>query len=63
MSINGVDRKFVFFMQKPGNSRDLEIKFSNEFSNIKVTSSADGSTRSPKNYKTKDKKIVYKLVN
>ena len=63
MSINGVDRKFVFFMQKPENSRDLEIKFSNEFSNIKVTSSADGSTRSPKNYKTKDKKIVYKLVN
>ena len=63
MSINGVDRKFVFFMQKPENSRDLEIKFSNEFSNIKVTSSVDWSTWSPKNYKTKDKKIVYKLVN
>ena len=63
MSINGVDRKFVFFMQKPDDSRDLEIKFSNEFSNIKVTSSVDGSTWSPKNYKTKDKKIVYKLVN
>lgn len=63
MSINWVDRKFVFFMQKPEDSRDLEIKFSNEFSNIKVTSSADWSTRSPKNYKTKDKKIVYKLVN
>ena len=63
MSINWVDRKFVFFMQKPEDSRDLEIKFSNEFSNIKVKSSADWSTRSPKNYKTKDKKIVYKLVN
>ncbi len=63
MSINWVDRKFVFFMQKPEDSRDLEIKFSNEFSNIKVTSSADWSTWSPKNYKTKDKKIVYKLVN
>jgi len=63
MSINWVDRKFVFFMQKPDNSRDLEIKFSNEFSDIKVKASSDGSTWSPKNYKTKDKKIVYKLVN
>ncbi len=63
MSINWVDRKFVFFMQKPEDSRDLEIKFSNEFSDIKVNASADWSTWSPKNYKTKDKKIVYKLVN
>ncbi len=63
MSINWVDRKFVFFMQKPENSRDLEIKFSNEFSDIKVKASSNGSTWSPKNYKTKDKKIVYKLVN
>ena len=63
MSINWVDRKFVFFMQKPENSRDLKIKFSNEFSDIKVKASSDGSTWSPKNYKTKDKKIVYKLVN
>jgi hypothetical protein len=50
-------------MEKPDDSKDLEIKFSNEFSDIKVKSSADGSVRSPKNYKTKDKKIVYKLVN
>ena len=63
MSINWVDRKFVFFMQKPDNSKDLEIKFSNEFSDIKIKSSADGSTWSPKNYRTKDKKVVYKLVN
>jgi len=63
MSINWVDRKFVFFMQKPEDSRDLEIKFSNEFSDIKVKASNDWSVRSPKNYKTKDKKIVYKLVN
>jgi len=63
ISINWVDRKFVFFMQKPDDSRDLEIKFSNEFSDIKVKSSIDWSTRSPKNYKTKDKKITYKLVN
>jgi len=63
LSINWVDRKFVFFMQKPDNSKDLEIKFSNEFSDIKIKSSIDGSTWSPKNYKTKDKKVVYKLVN
>ena len=63
MSINGVDRKFVFFSQKSDGDRNLEIKFSNEFSNIKVKASSDWSTWSPKNYKTKDKKIVYKLVN
>ena len=63
MSINWVDRKFVFFMEKPADKRELEIKFSNEFSNIKVTASANNSTRSPKNYKTKDKKITYTLVD
>ena len=63
MSINWVDRKFVFFMQKPEDSKDFEIKFSNEFSNIKVKSSTDWLVWSPKNYKTSDKKIVYKLVN
>ena len=63
MSINGVDRKFVFFMEKPKDKRDLEIKFSNEFSNIKVMASANNSTRTPKNYKTKDKKITYSLVD
>ena len=61
MSINGVDRKFVFFMQKPSEPRNLEIKFSNEFSDIKVKASSNGSTWSPKNYKTKDKKISYTL--
>ena len=63
MSINWVDRKFVFFMQKPEKSRELEIKFSNEFSDIKIKASSDWSVWSPKNYKTKDKKIVYNLVN
>ena len=63
MSINWVDRKFVFFVQKPEWSRDLEIKFSNEFSNIKIKSSVNWSTWSPKNYNAKDKKVVYKLVN
>lgn len=63
MSINWVDRKFVFFMEKPENSKDLEIKFSNEFSNIKIKASSDWSTWGPKNYKTSDKKVTYKLVN
>ncbi len=63
ISINWVDRKFVFFMEKSENSRDLEIKFSNEFSDIKIKSLSDESTWSPKNYKTSDKKVVYKLVN
>lgn len=63
MSINWVDRKFVFFMEKSENSRDLEIKFSNEFSDIKIKSLSDESIWSPKNYKTSDKKVVYKLVN
>ena len=61
MSINWVDRKFVFFMQKPEWTKNLDIKFSNEFSNIKVVASANNSTWSPKNYKTKDKKISYTL--
>ncbi len=63
MSINWVDRKFVFFVQKPEDSKNLEIKFSNEFSDIKVKSSSDWSTWSPKGYNAKDKKIVYKLIN
>ena len=63
MSINWVDRKFVFFAEKSDNPKDLEIKFSNEFSDIKIKSSSDDSTWSPKNYNTKDKKVVYKLVN
>jgi hypothetical protein len=50
-------------MQKPEESKDLEIKFSNEFSDIKIKASSDGSTWSPKNYKSSDKKVVYKLVN
>ena len=61
MSINWVDRKFVFFMQKPSEARNLEIKFSNEFSDIKVKSSTDGYVWSPKWYNAKDKKINYKL--
>ncbi|MDR3169323.1 MAG: hypothetical protein LBU27_06275 [Candidatus Peribacteria bacterium] len=61
ISVNGVDRKFIFFLQKPETSRDLEIKFSNEFENIKITA-PDGSTRSPKNYNKKDKKVSYKLT-
>ncbi|MDR2541644.1 MAG: hypothetical protein LBD11_08055 [Candidatus Peribacteria bacterium] len=61
ISVNGVDRKFIFFLQKPESSRDLEIKFSNEFENIKITA-PDGTVRSPKNYKSKDKKVTYTLT-
>ena len=63
MSINGVDRKFVFFLEKPEGDKDLEIKFSNEFSNIKVKASSDWSIWGPKNYKTSDNRSVYKLIN
>jgi hypothetical protein len=35
-------------MQKPSEARNLEIKFSNEFSDIKVKSSTDGYVWSPK---------------
>lgn len=60
ISINGVDRKFIFFMQKPKEARNLEVKFSNEFTGITVTA-PDGSKFSPKGYNSKDKKIIYKL--
>lgn len=63
MSINWVDRKFVFFMQKPEKAFNLDIKFSNEFSNIKVVASSDKSVRSPKNYNSKNKKISYTLTS
>ena len=43
MSINWVDRKFVFFMEKSDNTKDLEIKFSNEFSDIKIKDFVDFS--------------------
>ena len=62
ISINWVDRKFVFFMQKPEWTKDIEIKFSNEFSDIKIKTSS-GVVWTPKNYKTKDKKVVYSLVD
>lgn len=61
ISINGVDRKFIFFLQKPDWSRNLEIKFSNEFENIKITA-PDGSIFTPKSYNKKDKKVTYKLT-
>jgi hypothetical protein len=61
ITINGVDRKFIFFLQKPESSRNLEIKFSNEFENIKITA-PDGSVFTPKSYNKKDKKVTYKLT-
>lgn len=61
MSINGVDRKFTFFTQKFDGAKNLEIKFSNEFENIKITG-PDGSIYTPPNYKKADKKLNYKLT-
>lgn len=61
LSINGVERKFVFHTAKPANNiMNLEVKFSNQFENIKV-SDAHKNVYSPKNYKKTDKKIVYPL--
>ena len=60
ITINGVDRKFIFFLQLPEKTRNLEIKFNNEFESIKITA-PDGSTRNPRNYNKKDKKVSYPL--
>jgi hypothetical protein len=61
ITINGVDRKFIFFLQKPESSRNLEIKFNNEFENIKITA-PNGVVFTPKSYNKKDKKVTYKLT-
>lgn len=61
LAINGVERKFVFHLAKPANNIfNLEVKFSNQFENIKV-SDANKNVYTPKNYKKFDKKIVYPL--
>lgn len=61
LAINGVERKFVFHLAKPANNiSNLEIKFSNQFENIKV-SDTNKNVYTPKNYKKFDKKIVYPL--
>lgn len=62
ISINGVERKFVFYTPKTENTFNLEIKFSNQFESIKIT---DGKNNefSPKNYKKTNKKVVYPLEN
>ena len=48
-------------MQKPESSRNLEIKFSNEFENIKITA-PNNAVFTPKSYKKADKKVTYKLT-
>ena len=60
ISINGVERKFLFYLQKPEKTFNLDIKFSNQFEVIKVKD-ASGNSFSPKNYKKTDKKITYPL--
>lgn len=62
MSINGVERKFVFYTPKSDTTFNLEIKFSNQFENLKIKDSK-GHTFSPKNYKKTDKKVTYPLEN
>lgn len=62
ISIDGVERKFVFYTPKTDTTTNLEIKFSNQFENIKVKD-IKGHTFSPKNYKKTDKKISYPLEN
>lgn len=61
ITINGVERKFVFFTQKPTNNIfNLEIKFSNQFESISIKDNYK-NTFTPKNYKKTDKKITYPL--
>ena len=62
ISIDGVERKFVFYTPKTDTTTNLEIKFSNQFENIKVKDTK-GHAFSPKNYKKTDKKISYPLEN
>lgn len=62
IQINGVERKFVFYTQKPENKVfDLEIKFSNQFDTIIIKDNYK-NTFSPKKYKKTDKKVVYPLT-
>ncbi len=60
ISINGVERKFVFYTPKTDSTFNLQIKFSNQFEQIKVKDNK-GHEFSPKNYKKTDKKITYPL--
>lgn len=62
LSINWVDRKFVYFTQNWEGKKNIEIKFSNEFSDIKIYSSTNNVSRSPKGYKSWDKKVNYTLT-
>lgn len=62
ISINGVERKFVFYTPKTENTFNLEIKFSNQFESIKIKD-AKNNEFSPKNYKKTDKKVIYPLEN
>lgn len=61
ITINWVDRKFIFFMQQPTDSRMLDINFNNAFDSIKIISPS-GAVFTPKNYKPNDKKVSYKFT-
>lgn len=61
ITINGVDRNFVFFMQKPTVSRSLDIAFNNAFDTVKIIG-PNGKVFTPKHYVPADKKLSYKLT-
>jgi hypothetical protein len=63
ITINGVDRKFIFFLQKPETSRSREIRFNNEFESIKITAPNGSVFNSPRNYNKADKRITYTLTS
>ena len=50
----------MLFRSKRDETFNLEIRFSNQFENIKITD-AKGNTFSPSNYKKTDKKVSYPL--
>lgn len=60
ISINGVERKFVFYTSQKEAKSTLEIKFSNQFETIKITDNK-GHSFSPTKYKKTDKKVKYPL--
>lgn len=60
ISINGVERKFVFYTPKRDDTFNLQINFSNQFENIKITDTK-WNEFSPKNYNKMDKKVTYPL--
>lgn len=62
ITINWIDRKFVFFMQRPTESRMLEVNFNAPFETVKIIA-PNWKVFTPTWYKATDKKVSYKLIN